>query len=343
MRIIAGQWRGRKLVAPKGDATRPTADRVRETLFSMLGSRLGSWEGLVLLDLFAGSGALALEGLSRGAAEAFLVEADRAARAAIRANIALLGAPARLIGENSLALPPASRAADVLFLDPPYGEGLVAPALAAALAQGWIALGDLLRQQEKFAQAVPAYDKALSLLGDQAGEARWFPLYARGIALERSGQFDRAEADFRAALKLRPDSAQVLNYLGYSFLEQGRNFDEALSMIERAVAARPEDGYIVDSLAWAYYRTGRYDKAVAPMERAVELMPVDPVVNDHLGDVYWAVGRKREAEFQWRRALSFKPDTEEEAARIRRKLEIGLDAVLAAEGAAPLSVSHNGN
>jgi 16S rRNA (guanine966-N2)-methyltransferase len=139
MRIIAGRWRSRRLEAPPGGATRPTADRVRETLFAMLGSRLGSWDGLVLLDLFAGSGALALEALSRGAAEAFLVEADRAARAAIRANIAALGAAARLIGENSLALPQAPRAADLLFLDPPYGAGLAAPALASARAQGWIA------------------------------------------------------------------------------------------------------------------------------------------------------------------------------------------------------------
>ncbi len=206
----------------------------------------------------------------------------------------------------------------------------------------WANLGDVLRRAERFEEAIRAYDAAIALFPeDDAGQ--WPVYYARGICHERLKRYDLAEADMRKALALQPDQPQVLNYLGYSFLEQGRNFDEALSMIERAVAARPEDGYIVDSLAWAYYRTGRYDKAVAPMERAVELMPVDPVVNDHLGDVYWAVGRKREAEFQWRRALSFKPDTEEEAARIRRKLEIGLDAVLAAEGAAPLSVSHNGN
>jgi Flp pilus assembly protein TadD len=135
----------------------------------------------------------------------------------------------------------------------------------------------------------------------------------------------------------------VLNYLGYSYLELNTRLDEALDMIQRAVKARPDDGYVTDSLAWALYRLGRYDEAVAPMERAVELTPVDSIVNDHLGDVYWAVGRKREAEFQWRRALSFNPDSGEEAARIRRKLEVGLDAVLREEGAAPLSVSQNGN
>jgi Flp pilus assembly protein TadD len=106
-------------------------------------------------------------------------------------------------------------------------------------------------------------------------------------------------------------------------------------MIQRAVAARPESGYIIDSLAWAYFRLGRYTEALVPMEQASLLEPVDPVVTDHLGDVYWSVGRAREAEFQWHRALSFNP-TEKDAARIRLKLELGLDAVLAQEGAAPL-------
>jgi Flp pilus assembly protein TadD len=109
-------------------------------------------------------------------------------------------------------------------------------------------------------------------------------------------------------------------------VEQRRNLDEALTMIERAVALEPESGYIVDSLAWVYFRLGRYQEAVAPMERAVELLPTDPIVNDHLGDVYWKVGRQREARFQWERALSFEP-TEEDAERIRLKLELGLDAV----------------
>jgi Flp pilus assembly protein TadD len=106
-------------------------------------------------------------------------------------------------------------------------------------------------------------------------------------------------------------------------------------MIERAVAAQPDSGYIIDSLAWVYYRLGRYADALAPMEKASLLEPVDPIVTDHLGDVYWANGRTREAAFQWNRALSFSP-TETDAARIRLKLERGLDAVLAAEGAAPL-------
>ncbi|WP_323032356.1 tetratricopeptide repeat protein [Paracoccus sp. (in: a-proteobacteria)] len=201
------------------------------------------------------------------------------------------------------------------------------------LAQGWIALGDMLRQQDKFSEAVPAYDKALNLIADGNAEARWFPLYARGIALERSGQFAKAEADFRAALAIRPDSAQVLNYLGYSLVDRNEKLDEALGLIQRAVELRPDDGYILDSLAWAYFRLNRYPEAVAPMERAVAAMASDSLVNDHMGDIYWMVGRKREAEIQWHRALSLKPETEEEAHRIRTKLERGLDAVLEEEKA----------
>jgi tetratricopeptide (TPR) repeat protein len=205
------------------------------------------------------------------------------------------------------------------------------------------ALGDLQRQQEDYALAVSAYDRALEF-SKPGAQSNWFVLYARGISHERLKQWEQAEADFRAALELYPDQPQVLNYLGYSMVEKQINLDEALDMIERAVAARPDSGYIVDSLGWVLYRLGRYDDAVSHMEKAVELMPVDPVVNDHLGDVFWAVGRMLEAEFQWKRALSFidPDDTDGEADpdRIRRKLEVGLDAVLAEEGAPPLKVAN---
>ncbi len=139
MRIIAGQWRTRPLVVPPGPGTRPTADRARETLFSMLVSRIGSFEGLAVLDLFAGSGALALEALSRGASRAYLVERERAAREAITVNIAKLGAAAELVGNDATTLPPARQPCDLIFLDPPYGEAMAGPALASALTQGWIA------------------------------------------------------------------------------------------------------------------------------------------------------------------------------------------------------------
>ncbi len=204
-----------------------------------------------------------------------------------------------------------------------------------------VALGDTYRQIRQFGAAARAYGKAIDLFA-KPDKGQWFVYYARGIAHERIGEWENAEADFRKALELQPGQPNVLNYLGYSLVEKRIKLDEALAMIRQAVAARPDDGYITDSLGWVLYRLGRYEEAVVHMERAAELMPTDPIVNDHLGDVYWVVGRHREARVQWQRALSFGPEEKEEK-RIRRKLEVGLDAVLAAEGASPLAVSRNGD
>jgi tetratricopeptide (TPR) repeat protein len=198
-----------------------------------------------------------------------------------------------------------------------------------------VALGDALRRQQAYVEAAEAYSRAIALIGTPEPR-HWSLFYSRAIAWERAKAWDRAEPDFRQALALNPDQPDVLNYLGYSFLEHGRNIDEAMDLIERAVAIAPDSGHIVDSLAWGLFLLGRYDDAVEPMERASLLMPLDPIVTDHLGDVYWAVGRRTEARFQWRRALSFEPE-DDLAARIRRKLDVGLDAVLEAEGAPPLS------
>ena len=140
MRIIAGKWRSRPLVAPQGDTTRPTADRTRETLFSMLTSRLGSFEELAVGDFFAGSGALGLEALSRGAAHCLFVEQDAAALRALRSNIANLKAQPQcdVRAGSVLALGPASRPLDLLLMDPPYGSGAGAVTLARLLRLGWI-------------------------------------------------------------------------------------------------------------------------------------------------------------------------------------------------------------
>ncbi len=201
----------------------------------------------------------------------------------------------------------------------------------------FITLGDTLRQLERYDAASRAYDAALALFDDPQ-RAQWILYFARGITHEREDRWTQAESDFRTALELNPGQPQVLNYLGYSYVEMGENYDEALEMIEQAVAAQPNSGYIVDSLGWAQFRLGEYAEAVVNLERAAELMAVDPVVNDHLGDAYWAVGRQVEARFQWKRALSFDPE-EDEAERIRRKLELGLDAVLEAEGEQPIRVT----
>lgn len=197
--------------------------------------------------------------------------------------------------------------------------------------------GDAHRENGDYEAAKTSYTKALTLY-DDADPLRWFIYYTRGIAYHTLDDWPAAEADFRAALALRPDQPQVLNYLGYSMVELGINMEEALGMIERAMAAEPQNGAIVDSLGWVLFQRSEFDAAVGHLENAVALLPVDPIINDHLGDAYWAVGRVIEAEFQWNRALSFDP-LESDATRIRRKLEIGLNAVLTEEGAAPLEVA----
>ncbi len=176
----------------------------------------------------------------------------------------------------------------------------------------------MLRRHERFAEAVEAYDQAVARIGTLQPR-HWRLLYARGIALERSKQWPRAEADFLKALEFEPDQPFVLNYLGYSWVEQGQNLEKAEAMIRKAVELQPHDGYIVDSLGWVMFRLGRHDEAVVHLERAVELRPEDAAINDHLGDAYWAVGRQREARFQWQAALDNDPEAELKTA-IERKL-----------------------
>lgn len=173
MRIIAGEWRGRPLVAPRGMATRPTADRVRETLFSMLGSRLGGFDGLAVADLFAGSGALGLEALSRGAGSATFVERDSAALAALAANVAKLGAGnrAHIVAGDALKLPLGRGPFDLILADPPYGPGSGSAVAAAVMASGWLAPGGWLVVEA--ARGDPAAGDGLTVeAGRDVGRAR---------------------------------------------------------------------------------------------------------------------------------------------------------------------------
>ncbi len=195
-----------------------------------------------------------------------------------------------------------------------------------------VVLGDLLRAKQRWHESIVAYDEALARI-DTPDQRHWRPFYARGIALERSRQWQRAEEDFLAALELQPDQPFVLNYLGYSWVDQGINLDRALEMIQRAVDLRANDGYIIDSLGWAYYRMGNFEDAVVHLERASELRPEDPTINDHLGDAYWHVGRRLEARFQWQRALTLEPEEEEMVTTIKDKLEHGLLPSPVADGA----------
>ncbi len=196
--------------------------------------------------------------------------------------------------------------------------------------QAAVMLGDIYRAIDKFSEAADAYSHAIAAIKTEDAED-WRIYYYRGIALERSKQWARAEADFNHALKLSPGQASVLNYLGYSWVDMGVNLDKAMAMIKQAVDARPNDGYIVDSLGWAYYRLHRYKDAVATLERAIELRPEDSTINDHLGDAYWQIGRKLEATFQWAHARDMNPE-KDQLPLILEKLKHGLKT--AADGTA---------
>ncbi len=173
------------------------------------------------------------------------------------------------------------------------------------------AQGDLLRQKKRFNEAIAAYDRAIALTPQPPIRANWPLFYNRGIALDRAKLWARAEADFLQALDLQPEQPFVLNYLGYSWTEQGRNLIRAREMIERALRLRPNDGEIADSLGWVLFRQGDAKSGLKYLERAVEIEPNDATINGHLGDLYWAVGRKLEAQFQWRRALILNPDPDD--------------------------------
>ena len=185
-----------------------------------------------------------------------------------------------------------------------------------------MSLGDVLRRHRRFAEAADAYDRAIAR-ARQLGDAPGWPLYyARGIALERSHQWPKAEADFLEALRLQPDQPDVLNYLGYTWVDLGINLDKARQMIERAVELRPKDGAIVDSLGWALYRLGEFPMAVKLLERAAELKAEDPTINEHLGDALWQVGRLDEARYQWQRAMTLDPEPDQIEA-LKAKISTG--------------------
>ena len=185
-----------------------------------------------------------------------------------------------------------------------------------------MALGNVQRGRKKFADCAETYTKGIDLIPNPE-KTNWVIFYFRGICYERAKEWPKAEADLKEALKLYPDQPQVLNYLGYSWIDQGVNLDEGMDMIKKAVQQRPDDGYIVDSLGWAYFRLGNYPEAVKQLERAIELKPEDPTVNDHLGDAYWRVGRTLEARFQWAHARDLKPDPDD-LQKIEAKLANGL-------------------
>ncbi len=193
------------------------------------------------------------------------------------------------------------------------------------------ALGEIFRARRDYVKSANIFSKAIERAGKSVASKNvanknidWRLYFSRGMALERSQQWRRAEKDLRHALALSKDDPNVLNYLGYSWIDRGYELDRALNMIKRAVRKAPNRGDIVDSLGWAHYRLGRFERAVHYLERAVQLNPGEAVINDHLGDALWQVGRKVEARYQWRRVLELKPLTDIDLEGVKRKLEEGL-------------------
>lgn len=190
-----------------------------------------------------------------------------------------------------------------------------------------IQVGDVWRRADKHEQAIKVYDRAVSALGGKVPAEYWNLLYARGMSYERYGNVNRAEDDLLKAIEYQPNHPYLLNYLGYTWADQGKNMKGAMELVEKASALRPDDGYIIDSLGWIHFKNGDYKSAVTELERAVELLPQDPTINDHLGDAYWHVGRKQEARFQWQRASNNNKKNELLEATLLNKIENGLPAI----------------
>jgi tetratricopeptide (TPR) repeat protein len=184
------------------------------------------------------------------------------------------------------------------------------------------ALGNIMRSHERYGEARDAYSRAIALI-PKPSKDNWALYYSRGVSNERLKDWPAAEADLKKALALSPEESVVLNYLGYSWVDQGMHLKTAMDYIRKAVKLKPEDGYYVDSLGWAYFRLGNLPAAVEQLERAVELRPDDPIINDHLGDAYWRVGRKLEAKYQWQQSLSLKPESDQ-VVELEKKIKTGL-------------------
>lgn len=178
-----------------------------------------------------------------------------------------------------------------------------------------VTLADLLRSDERYADSAVLLD---GLIAAQGAAADWRLLYMRAVDLQESGRWPEAERDLLTALKLRPDEPELLNFLGYSWVDRGERLKEALAMVQKAVDLDPRSGAILDSLGWAYFRLGDFKTAVEKLESAIVLEPGDPDVNDHLGDAYWRIGRQIEARFQWRRVLTLEPSDKLKASALSK-------------------------
>ena len=179
------------------------------------------------------------------------------------------------------------------------------------------------KNAKKYAKAINYYDQILLNI-DSNSDLYAEILYRRGGSYERSGDYKNADNDLLKSLEINPDDAYVLNYLAYSWLEREYKIDTALEMLENAYASRSNDPYIIDSIGWAYFLVGQYEKAENFLKRAVELMPQDPIVNDHYGDILWKLNRKIQARYFWQYVLKLEETEDEMKKNIKEKLIDGI-------------------
>jgi len=192
----------------------------------------------------------------------------------------------------------------------------------------YVSLGDLARKKESYQEAADYYTKSIAIATAEAKDGKiaakyWALYFARGVCYERLKDMDKSEADLLAALKLEPNQPDVMNYLAYTWIDDGKNLAKAKDMVLKAHEEKPDDPQITDSLGWAYFKLGDFNDSVDKLEEAATLLPYDPTVNDHLGDAYWQTGRKNEAKFQWERALKNDPEPKL-AESLKKKLENGI-------------------
>lgn len=208
------------------------------------------------------------------------------------------------------------------------------PDQAEALLDGFIAQfpesieavtskGDLLRNRSDFSAAIPYYDKAITMLANPDAEELWTLYFARGACYERTKQLDLAEIDLKKSMALAPNQPEVLNYLGYMWLDTDQHVDEAFEMIKSAYKLAPDQPHIIDSMGTAFLKTGKLAEAIALFESAAELLANDPTINEHLGDAYWYAGRRLEAKYQWQRSLDF-AESDENKPTLEAKIKDGL-------------------
>jgi tetratricopeptide (TPR) repeat protein len=249
----------------------------------------------------------------------------------------------RRIGEASpFAVPALIESAWVLF---GAGQTDTATALLQGVPQTGLAEADQLRMadlwfaMDRNAEAEAVYDRVVVGQGS-AGEEDWRPLFARAAARQELGRWPEAEADLLKALEINPNQPEVLNFLGYGWVDRGERVEEGIALIRKALSIRPNAGHIVDSLGWAHYRTGDYQAAVQELERAAQLSPSDPEIIDHLGDAYWRAGQKREALYEWTRAMLLEPGGDLRSV-LEGKIDTGLPDSAKRAGADPIHSSQH--